>query len=403
MSESDSNAEPVKYPTIDNLDVAGKKVFVRVDFNVSLSDSGTVGDDSRLRGALPTIHDLLAKGARLILASHFGRPKGKPAPKFSLLPVGKRLAELIDREVLVPDDCVGMGVKKLISELKDTQIILLENLRFHPEEEANDDGFAKRLAALASVYVNDAFGTLHRAHASTVGMVKYFEKKAIGRLVEKEVSFLSKLTQEPQKPFLVILGGAKVSDKIGVIENLMNNASVFVVGGGMATTFLKAKGIEIGRSLVDDKKLAQARKLMERAEHKGIEFILPVDAVVAEAFDANAPHCVLKNGEDWGDGMALDVGPRSLELFAGAIRSAKTIFWNGPLGVYEFPAFQNGTHEIARMVAEGGALSVVGGGDSLAAVNKSGYAEKISHLSTGGGASLEFLEGKVLPGLKALT
>lgn len=394
--------ESMKYPTLDNLDVSGKRVFVRVDFNVSLADDGSVRDDARIRAALPTLTELANKGAHLILASHLGRPKGAVVPKYSLLPVAKRLAELTGQEVLMPDDCVGMAVKKLISEARDKQIVLLENLRFHAEEEANDDSFAKRLAELAEIYVNDAFGTMHRAHASTSGMVKFFQRKAVGRLVEREVSFLGKLLKEPQKPFLVILGGAKVSDKIGVIENLMNFADEFVIGGGMAYTFLKASGINVGKSLVEDAKISQARKILERARNKGVKFHLPADSVVAESFAADAPHRVLKNGEDWGEGMALDVGPVALVEFSEAVARAKTVFWNGPLGVYEMTAFQQGTIEIARKLAKSGALTVVGGGDSLAAIHQSGVADKISHLSTGGGASLEFLEGQTLPGLKAL-
>lgn len=390
----------MKYPTLDGLQVSGKKVFVRVDFNVSLNTDGQIRDDARIRAALPTIQELLSKGAQLILASHLGRPKGTPTPKYSLLPVAKRLAELTGKEVLMPDDCVGMAVKKLIAETRDKQIILLENLRFHAEEEACDEIFSQKLAELADVYVNDAFGAMHRAHASTAGMVKHFTQKAIGRLVEREVSFLGKLLKEPQKPFLVILGGAKVSDKIGVIENLMNFADEFIIGGGMAYTFLKAQGVNIGKSLVEDAKISQAKKILERAKNKGVTLHLPVDSVVAEAFAADSPHKTYKNGDDWQDGMALDIGPSAIKEFSEAVSRAKTIFWNGPLGVYEMDAFRKGTLALAGELAKANALTVIGGGDSLAAIHAAGVEDKMAHLSTGGGASLEFLEGKTLPGLK---
>lgn len=402
MCGDDAGNAFMKYPTLDNLDVSGKKVFLRVDFNVSLTEAGLVRDDARIRAALPTIQELQAKGAQLVLASHLGRPKGTVVPKYSLLPAARRLAELTGVEVLIPDDCVGMAVKKLISEVRDKQIVLLENLRFHPEEESCDDVFSSKLAELADVYVNDAFGSMHRAHASTVGMVKKFQQRAVGRLVEREVSFLGKLLKEPQKPFLVILGGAKVSDKIGVIENLMNFADEFIIGGGMAYTFLKAQGVNIGKSMVEDLKLAQAKKILERARNKGVKIHLPVDSLVAQHFAADSPTMIRKNGEDWGDGMALDVGPESIREFSQVVGRARTLFWNGPLGVYEMAAFAGGTLSMARELAKSSAMTVVGGGDSLAAIHHAGVGEKISHLSTGGGASLEFLEGKELPGLKVL-
>ncbi len=392
----------MKYPTLDSLDVHGKTVFLRVDFNVSFTADGAIRDDARLRASLPTINELRLKGAKLVIASHLGRPKGEKNPKYSLLPVAKRLAELIEAEVVMPEDCTGMAVKKLIHDAKDNQVVLLENLRFHAEEESCDAAFSEKLASLADIYVNDAFGTMHRAHASTVGMVKHFSQKAVGRLVEKEINFLGRLLNEPQKPFVVVLGGAKISDKIAVIENLMNVADAILVGGGMAYTFLKAQGVAVGKSLVEEPKQALAKRLIERAQTKGVELLLPVDSIVAQKFAADSPHQTLANNNGFGDGMGLDIGPKTVEKFKEVLAKAKTVFWNGPMGVYEMPAFQNGTNAIAKMIADSSALKVVGGGDSLAAVEASGFAGKIDHLSTGGGASLEFLEGKELPGLKVL-
>lgn len=393
----------MKYPTIDTLECEGKTVFLRVDFNVSLDEAGKIRDDARILAALPTIQDLQSKGARLVIASHLGRPKGKPDKKYSLLPVGERLADLLKVDVVLPDDCVGMEVKKLIHETREKNVVLLENLRFHSEEEQNDDKFAQKLSELADIYVTDAFGALHRAHASTVGMVKYFKQKAIGRLVEKEVNYLSKILYEPQKPYVVILGGAKVSDKIAVIENLMNVADKILIGGGMAYTFLKAMGCDIGKSLIEENKINQAMRLIERAKVKGIELLLPVDHILADKFDAQAQIREAGNSESWGDWMGLDIGKQTIELFSKAIASAKTVFWNGPMGVYEMEAFSKGTLAVAQALSESKGMTVVGGGDSLAALKVSGCAHKIKHLSTGGGASLEFLEGKELPGLKALS
>lgn len=393
----------MKYPTLDKLDCQDKTVFVRVDYNVSLNKDGEIRDDARIVASIPTLNELRQKGAKLVLASHLGRPKGKPDEKFSLLPVAKRLAELLDCDVLMPDDCVGMEVKKLIAETRpEGQVLLLENLRFQPGEESNDPIFSEKLASLADIYVNDAFGTMHRAHASTVGMVKHFKQKAIGRLVEKEVVFLGRLITEPAKPFVVVLGGGKVADKIAVIENLIGKADKILIGGGMAYTFLKARGVDVGRSLVDDSKLSLARRLMERARVKGVELLLPVDSVVADTYAADSAYRVLKNSDSWGEGMALDIGPDTIRCFEDVLLTAKTIFWNGPMGVYEMPVFQKGTNEIARQIAAATALSVVGGGDSLAAVAQAGVMDKISYHSTGGGASLEFLQGTDLPGLKVM-
>jgi phosphoglycerate kinase len=390
------------YPTLDALELQDKTVFLRVDFNVSLDAQGNITDDSRIRAALPTILELQEKGAKIVLASHLGRPKGKVVKKYSLLPVAQRLAELSNTEVIFPEHCVGMEVKKLIAENREGKLCLLENLRFHSGEEANDDSFAEQLAELADVYVTDAFGALHRAHASTVGITKYIKEKAIGRLVEKEVNFLSKLLFEPQKPYVVILGGAKVSDKIGVIESLMNVADCFLIGGGMAYTFLKAQGVDVGSSLVEDTKLAVARKMLERAKIKGIKFLLPVDHLVASKFDNDAEQKVVDNKSDWDGFMGLDIGEKTVELYSEAISSAKNVFWNGPMGVFEFSNYKNGTNGIAKALTESKAMTVVGGGDSLSAINQSGFADKVTHLSTGGGASLNFLEGADLPGLKAL-
>ncbi|MCP5464732.1 MAG: phosphoglycerate kinase [Deltaproteobacteria bacterium] len=392
----------MKYPTLSQLDVAGKTVFVRVDFNVSLDEKGQIRDDARIVAALPTIKHLLQNNAKVVLASHLGRPKGKVDASLSLMPVAKRLAELLEEEVLFPDDCVGMSVKRLVKEMRTQRVVLLENLRFHEEEEKNDIAFSEQLASLADIYINDAFGALHRAHASTVGMVKHFKEKAIGFLVEKEVNVLSGLLYESKKPYVVVLGGAKVSDKIAVIEQLMNAADEILIGGGMAYTFLKAMGQNVGKSLVEDAKLGQAKRLIERARNKGIALRLPEDHLAAPEFSKDAQAQNITNKDNWDGLMGLDIGPKTLALYQERIKEAKTVFWNGPMGVYEFPAFQQGTLGVAQAMAQSNGFTVVGGGDSLAAVNQSADADKINHLSTGGGASLEFLEGKDLPGLKAL-
>ncbi len=391
----------IKY--IDELAIAEKRVFIRVDFNVSLDDSGRIRDDTRIKAALPTIRYALGENAKVILASHLGRPKGKPNPKYTLKPVATRLAELLgDVDVLMPEDCVGDAVKKLNSEMEPGQLMLLENLRFHPEEEANDEGFSKQLAALCDVYVNDAFGTAHRAHASTVGMVRFVETKGAGFLMRSEVESLSKLLDNPAKPFVAILGGAKVSDKLGVIENLMNICSSILIGGGMAYTFLKANGVEIGKSLIEDEKIHTARRILERAQTRGIPIMLPRDHVVATACEAGVATKITQNDSIPEGMMGLDIGPRTSTEYSDVIMKARTIFWNGPMGVFEIPAFAAGTNKVAMAVAESGAHSVVGGGDSISAINQAGVASRISHISTGGGASLEFVEGKKLPGLVAL-
>jgi phosphoglycerate kinase len=390
---------PIK--TISDMDIAGRRVFIRVDFNVPLTPAGAVADDTRIRESLPTIKHAVEKGARVVLASHLGRPKGKPDPKYSLMPVGERLADLLSTEVTLTDEPVGDGARKVVGDLKAGKIALLENLRFSPAEEANDEAFARGLASYADVYVNDAFGTAHRAHASTAGIAKFVADKGMGLLMEREVKFLGKLLGEVDRPFIAIIGGAKVSDKIGVLDNLLARVNQLLIGGAMANTFLKAKGGHLGRSLVEDDKLALARAFLKKAEESGVDVLLPRDAVAAPGVKSETGKVVAASAipEDL---AALDIGPETARGFADAVARARTIFWNGPMGVFESEPFAGGTLAVARAVAASGALSVVGGGDSVAAVHKSGLADKITHISTGGGASLEFLEGKKLPGLAAL-
>jgi len=387
--------------TISELDISGRRVFIRVDFNVPLTPAGGVAEDTRIRESLPTIKYAMEQGARVILASHLGRPKGNPDPKFSLMPVGERLAELLGTEVVLTDEPVGDGARKVVGDLKAGKVALLENLRFSAAEEANDDTFAKGLASYADVYINDAFGTAHRAHASTVGITKFVAAKGMGFLMDREVQFLGKLVGEVERPFVAIIGGAKVSDKLGVLENLLSRVNQLLIGGAMANTFLKAKGGRLGRSLVEEDKLALARSFLKKAEAAGIDVLLPRDAVAAAGTRSDSGKVVQASNipEDL---AALDIGPETARGFADAIARAKTIFWNGPMGVFESEPFAAGTLAVARAIAAAGGLSVVGGGDSVAAVQKSGVADKITHISTGGGASLEFLEGKKLPGLAAL-
>jgi triosephosphate isomerase (TIM) len=392
--------------TIHDLELRGKRVFIRVDFNVPLKD-GVVTDETRIRETIPTLRLAIQKGARLILASHLGRPKGGPDSKFSLFPVAKKLEVLIGKPVRFASDCVGPVPESKSKTLADGEILLLENVRFHPEEEKNDEAFSKQLASLCDgVFICDAFGSAHRAHASVVGITRFVEQSAAGLLMEKELTYLGKALTNPTRPFVAILGGAKVSDKIEVVENLMKIADATLIGGGMAYTFFKAQGLPIGKSLVEDDKLDLARRLLADAKQNNRKLLLPVDHVIAPEFKATAPATTVEIAATPADQMGLDIGPKTAAAFTAEISRAKTIVWNGPMGVFEMPAFANGTLEIARAVAaatSAGATSIVGGGDSVAAVHQSGLAERISHISTGGGASLEFLAGAKLPGVEALT
>ncbi len=392
--------------TINDLDLKGKRVFIRVDFNVPLKDA-IVTDDTRIRETLPTLRLAIQKGARLVLASHLGRPKGGPDPKYSLRPAAKKLEELLGKPVAFALDCVGPGAEGQSKALRDGEVLVLENVRFHPEEEKNDEGFSKQLSSLCDgVFVCDAFGSAHRAHASVVGITRFVQQAAAGLLMERELAYLGKAVMNPTRPFVAILGGAKVSDKIEVVENLMKIADVMLIGGGMAYTFLKAEGQPIGKSLVEDDKLDLARRLRSEAQQKKFALLLPVDHVVGAELKADTATKIVAVSATPDGWMGLDVGPKTIETYKQKIAGAKTIVWNGPMGVFEMPAFARGTLEIAKAVADAtsrGATSIVGGGDSVAAVHQSGVANKISHISTGGGASLEFLGGHKLPGVEALT
>lgn len=388
--------------TVKDVDVRSKRVLVRVDYNVPLDANGNVSDDKRITASLPTINYLLEQGARIILCSHLGRPKGEVKKEFSLAPVAKRLKELLPNvNIYFASDCIGEEAQQKADALKDGEILLLENLRFHKEEEKNDPEFAKKLASLAEIYVSDAFGTVHRAHASTAGVAAYLPAVA-GFLIGKELSIMGGALENPERPFVAILGGAKVADKIGVITNLLNKCDTLLIGGGMAYTFFKAMGYEIGDSLLDAESIDLAKQLMETAKEKGVKLLLPVDTVVAKAFAADAEHMTVASNAIPAGWQGLDIGEKTRELFAAEIKNAKTVIWNGPMGVFEFPEFAKGTEAVAKACAECGGTTIIGGGDSVSAVKKLGYADKMTHISTGGGASLEFLEGKVLPGVAAL-
>lgn len=387
--------------TIEGLDVKGKRVLLRVDFNVPLDKNRQIMDNSRIMAALPTIRYLLEKGARLILISHLGRPKGAASEEFSLRPVAENLEKILDRNIVFSPTVLGPVAQTAVDCLNNGDCLLMENIRFFPEEEKNDGQFSKDLASLADFYVNDAFGTAHRAHASTVGVARFFSNAACGFLIEKELNFLGKLVESPEKPYCAIIGGAKVKDKIGVISNLLEKADDILIGGGMAYTFLKAKGVDIGNSMLDESNLENVKEMLKKAESLNKTIHLPSDHLVAESVDNDVPFETVKDAIP-DNRMGLDIGPGTIAEYQKVIKNSKTVFWNGPMGVFELSNFQNGTFEIARTMAGIDAVTVIGGGDSVAAINRANLADKMTHISTGGGASLEFLEGKTLPGIEAL-
>jgi len=387
---------------VTDLDVKGKLVFLRVDFNVPLDDKGGIRDDNRIRASLPTIRYLLEHGARLVIASHLGRPKGKPDPKMSLAPAARRLGELIPNKVVMAPDVVGDAVERLKQELRNGEALVLENVRFYKEEEANDPGFARKLAEGIDIFVNDAFGSSHRAHASVVGIADFVKVKAAGFLMKKEVDYLRKAVHSPEKPYVAILGGAKVSDKIEIIESLLAKADHILIGGAMAYTFLKAQGLGVGKSLAEDDQKETALQIMKKAAERKVDFELPLDHVLASAPEAGAATRTVDHLPFPEDMMGVDIGPKTVEAYSRIIRNARTIFWNGPMGIFEVEPFAAGTVKIAQAVAASGAVSIVGGGDSAAAVKKAGVRDKISHISTGGGASLEYIASESLPGIDAL-
>lgn len=396
----------MKKLSINDLDLKNKKVLVRVDFNVPLDENLKVTDDIRIVSSLPTIKKIMSDGGKAILMSHLGRPKGKVNPKFSLKPAAEKLGEHLGKEVTLAPDCIGEEVKQIVDNMQLGDVVLLENLRFHEEEEKNDPGFAKQLSEFGEVYINDAFGSAHRAHASTEGVTKYIDKCAAGYLMQKELEYLGGAVSSPAKPYCAILGGAKISGKIDVINNLLDKVDSMLIGGGMAFTFFKAMGKEIGKSLLEEEKLGLAKELLEKVKVMNVKFLLPVDVIVADEFKNDSPSETVSVDDVTSGKMGLDIGPETVKLFKEEILKSKTIVWNGPMGVFEMPNFAKGTFEIAKALAEttsGGAVTVVGGGDSSAAISKAGLENKVSHVSTGGGASLEFLEGKTLPGVAALT
>ncbi len=392
--------------SIDKVSLKNKRVLVRVDFNVPLDENLNVTDDRRISAALPTIKKIIADGGKAILMSHLGRPKGKVNPKYSLKPAAEKLSELLNKKVVLAPDCIGDDVKKMVNNMKDGDVILLENLRFHEEEEKNNETFAKQLAELGDVYINDAFGTAHRAHASTEGVTKFIKTCAAGYLMQKELDYLGSAIANPVRPYCAILGGAKISGKIDVINNLLDKVDSLIIGGGMAFTFFKAQGKEIGKSLLEEEKLDLAKELLEKVKNKKLNFLLPVDVIVADEFKNDSPSEVVSVDNIPSGKMGLDIGPKTIELFKKELMNSKTIVWNGPMGVFEMDNFAKGTFTVAEILADAtakGATTVIGGGDSAAAITKAGLDEKVSHVSTGGGASLEFLEGKVLPGVEALS
>ncbi len=391
--------------SIDNVELKGKRVLVRVDFNVPLDENLNITDDIRITSSLPTIKKIISDGGKAILMSHLGRPKGGPNPKYSLKPTAVRLSELLGKEVKLAPDCVGPEVKALVDAMQDGDVLILENVRFHAEEEKNVPEFAKQLAELGDVYINDAFGSAHRAHASTEGVTKYIKVNASGYLMQKELDYLGKAISNPEKPYLAILGGAKISGKIDVIQNLFDKVDTLIIGGGMAYTFYKAMGYEIGNSLLEAEKIDLAKEILEKAKNSKVKFLLPVDCIVASEFSNDSPAEAVDVKDIPADKQGLDIGPKTVELFKNEVLNAKTVVWNGPMGVFEFDNFAKGTNAIAEALVEAtkkGAATIIGGGDSAAAIKKAGLEEAVSHVSTGGGASLEFLEGKLLPGVEAL-
>ena len=389
--------------TVEDIEVSGKRVLVRCDFNVPLDENGNITDENRIVGALPTIKYLIDNGAKVILCSHMGKPKGEPVPSLSLAPVAKRLSEKLGKEVVfaADDNVVGDNAKKAVEQMKDGDVVLLENTRYRKEETKNEDNFSKELASLADVFVDDAFGTAHRAHCSNVGVTKYIDTVACGYLIKKEIDFLGNAVNNPVRPLVAILGGSKVSSKISVINNLLEKVDTLIIGGGMAYTFMAAKGLGVGDSLLESDYIDYAKEMMEKAAAKGVKLLIPVDTVVANEFSNDAESKVVENGiEDGWQG--LDIGPKTIALFSDAVKSAKTVVWNGPMGVFEMPNFAKGTNAIAKVLSEIDATTIIGGGDSVAAVNQAGLGDKMSHISTGGGASMEFLEGKELPGIAAI-
>jgi len=406
MAKKNGNPEPIKDVlgklAIDELRLKGKRVFIRVDFNVPLDDNLRITDDSRIRSTLATINYAIDEGAKVILASHLGRPKGKPDPRYSLAPVAKRLQRLLDKDVIFAPDCIGSQVENIVSKMKDGDVVLLENLRYHAEEEKNDEEFSKKLAGIADFFINDAFGAAHRAHASTVGITKFLPSAA-GFLMKKEIEYLKGVVDNPIRPFVAILGGAKVSGKIGVLEHLEDKVDKVIVGGGMAFTFIKAMGYEVGDSLVETEMIDTAQRIRKKLKTTGIKFYLPVDCVIAQSLEPGAETKIVPTLEIPKGWRALDIGPATVKLFSEALENAKTILWNGPMGVFEVDAFSRGTYAIANSVADAYALTIVGGGDTDLAVHRAGVTNALSFISTGGGASLQLLEGKELPGIAALT